>query len=62
MSLIRDFNLFPTPEKLLNLERKYGDSLSHEDLHGLPAKKKRRTQDDTASVGFDETIQSTMFS
>lgn len=50
MSLVRDFNLFPIPERLLNLERKYGDSLSHEDLYGLPQKpKKRRVQaaDDT---------------
>jgi hypothetical protein len=36
MSLVRDFNLFPIVEKLLNLERKYGDSLSHEDLYGFP--------------------------
>ena len=42
MSLVRDFNLFPIPERLLNLERKYGDSLSHEDLYGMPQKPKKR--------------------
>jgi hypothetical protein len=34
-SLVRDFNLFPITENLLTLERKYGDSLSYEDLNGL---------------------------
>lgn len=42
ISLVRDFNLFPLTERLLNLERKYGDSLSHEDLYGVVAKPKRR--------------------
>lgn len=58
MSLVRDFNLFPMPDKLLNLERKYGDSLSYEDLYGLKSKPKRkRLPDETLSVNFaDETI------
>jgi len=34
-SLVRDFNLFPITENLLTLERKYGDSLNYEDLHGF---------------------------
>lgn len=38
LSLVRDFNLFPITEKLLTLERKYGDSLNHEDMHGAPGK------------------------
>jgi hypothetical protein len=42
MTLVRDFDLFPVVERLLNLERKYGDSLSFEDLNGSPPKKKRR--------------------
>lgn len=47
MALVRDFDLFPLPDRLLNLERKYGDALSHEDLYGAPAKpKKRRVQED----------------
>lgn len=36
MTLVRDFDLFPMPERLLNLERKYGDALSYEDLNGVP--------------------------
>jgi hypothetical protein len=55
MSLVRDFNLFPQTDRLLNLERKYGDSLNHEDLYGVPQPKRRRNADDTHSVGFDET-------
>lgn len=34
-SLVRDFNLFPIPEHLLTLERKYGDSLTFEDINGF---------------------------
>ena len=34
-SLVRDFNLFPNTTNLLTLERKYGDSLNHEDLYGF---------------------------
>lgn len=53
MAIVRDFNLFPTTDRLLNLERKYGDSLSHEDLYGVPAKpKRRRINDETMSVAF----------
>lgn len=57
MTLVRDFNLFPLPDRLLNLERKYGDSLSHEDLYGVPQPPKRRRQnDETLSVTFaDDT-------
>ena len=50
MSLVRDFNLFPIPERLLNLERKYGDSLSHEDLYGVHSKPKRKRVADDASI------------
>lgn len=56
MTLVRDFDLFPTPERLLNLERKYGDSLSHEDLYGITAKSKKRRQLEEASAGvFDHS-------
>lgn len=57
MHLVRNFNLFPVTERLLNLERKYGDAISHEDLYGVPQKPKRkRGNDDSHSVvGFDET-------
>lgn len=50
LSLIRDFNLFPDTEKLLTLERKYGDSLNMEDLTGKPGKpKKKRAGEETVS-------------
>ena len=48
--MIRDFNLFPETEKLLTLERKYGDSLNFEDLHGRPGKPKKKKTHDDASV------------
>ena len=35
IQLVRDFNLFPGTDKLVTLERKYGDSLNHEDLMGV---------------------------
>lgn len=59
MTLVRDFNLFPLVERLLNLERKYGDSLSYEDLYGVKNKPKRkRVGDETLSVNFaDDTIE-----
>jgi hypothetical protein len=50
LSLIRDFNLFPLTEKLLTLERKYGDSLNTEDLHGKPGKPKKKKIHDEQSV------------
>jgi hypothetical protein len=40
--LVRDFNLFPVTERLLNLERKYGDSLSYEDLYARANKPRRK--------------------
>lgn len=41
-NLVRDFNLYPSAENLLTLERKYGDSLSLYDLTGQKSKKSRR--------------------
>lgn len=41
-SLVRDFNLFPCLDNLLIFERKYGDALSYEDIHGYKLPKKRR--------------------
>jgi len=41
-SLVRDFNLYPTAENLMTLERKYGDSLSMYDLTGQKPKKQRK--------------------
>ena len=45
LSLIRDFNLFPETDKLLTLERKYGDSLNYEDLTGEQKKKKKKVDE-----------------
>lgn len=49
MNLVRNFNLFPSTVNLLNLERKYGDSLNHDDLYGVPQPKKKKK-----AVGFEE--------
>ncbi len=53
---VRDFNLFPTTERLLNLERKYGDSLSHYDLYGIKAKPKRRRIMDGDETAMTMTV------
>jgi len=45
LSLVRDFNLFPETDKLLTLERKYGDSLNYEDLTGEQKKKKKKVDE-----------------
>jgi hypothetical protein len=50
LSLIRDFNLFPETDKLLTLERKYGDSLNFEDLSGRPGKPKKKKVPDEVSL------------
>lgn len=50
MSMVRDFNLFPETQNLLILERKYGDSLSFEDLHGYRLKKNRRCTTSSITV------------
>ena len=57
MHLVRNFNLFPQTERLLNLERKYGDAISYEDLHGVPQKprRKRGNDDSHSMVGIEET-------
>jgi hypothetical protein len=47
--LVRDFNLFPETDKLLTLERKYGDSLSFEDINGKPGKSKKKKQGDESN-------------
>jgi hypothetical protein len=46
-TLVRDFDLYPSAENLLTLERKYGDSLSLYDLTGQKPKKARKRQGDT---------------
>ena len=49
-SLVRDFNLFPIPERLLILERKYGDALSFEDISGIRMRKRRRNRDTAVTI------------
>lgn len=39
--MVRDFNLYPSAEKLLILERKYGDSISLFDLNGQKPKRRK---------------------
>jgi hypothetical protein len=51
LQLIRDFNLFPETDKLLTLERKYGDSLNHEDLFGVVKPKKKKMAPDGTLTG-----------
>jgi hypothetical protein len=49
--------LFPDTEKLLTLERKYGDSLNYEDLNGKPgkARKKKEARDMNATQKSEAT-------
>jgi hypothetical protein len=56
MSLIRDFNLFPETDGILLLERKYGDSLNHEDLYGIPKKPKKKKVAEDASQGTSSVV------
>ena len=44
LHLVRDFNLFPSITSLITLERKYGEGLSYEDLHGVRQKRKRKVK------------------
>ena len=54
---MRDFNLFPIPQNLLTLERKYGDSLNFEDINGFRQKKRKRTRERESTIddGMTET-------
>eukprot|EP00353_Schmidingerella_taraikaensis_P000553 CAMPEP_0185598048 /NCGR_PEP_ID=MMETSP0434-20130131/81753_1 /TAXON_ID=626734 ORGANISM="Favella taraikaensis, Strain Fe Narragansett Bay" /NCGR_SAMPLE_ID=MMETSP0434 /ASSEMBLY_ACC=CAM_ASM_000379 /LENGTH=155 /DNA_ID=CAMNT_0028226933 /DNA_START=1065 /DNA_END=1532 /DNA_ORIENTATION=- len=52
-ALVRDFNLFPVPERLLILERKYGDALSFEDISGIRLRKRRRNRDANVTATTD---------
>ena len=40
--LLRNFNIYPAVDSILNLERKYGDAINKEDLFGFKEKKKRK--------------------
>ena len=43
-NLVRDFDLFPEMNRLLLMERKYGDQITYEDINGAKKKKKRRNR------------------
>lgn len=43
--------MFPETEKLLTLERKYGDSLNYEDLFGVVKPKKKKVAPDGTVTG-----------
>ena len=60
LSLIRDFNLFPETEKLLTLERKYGDSLNTEDMTGKPGKKKKKDPNASAENVSQTQVSGTL--
>ena len=49
-TLVRDFDLYPSAENLLTLERKYGDSLTLFDLTGQKPKKARKRQHGTGAT------------
>lgn len=59
LSLVRDFNLFPNLETLLTLERKYGDSLNYEDMHGKPGKQRKKiavgAENNTMSMASEQS-------
>lgn len=52
---MRDFNLFPTVDRLLTLERKYGDAINKEDLLGFKEKKKKKRRAQGASIEDNAT-------
>jgi hypothetical protein len=63
---LKDYSLFPASDLLLSLERKYGDSLSHKDLYGIPAKAKRKKkpireeEEMTATLMLSKTQEESM--
>ena len=50
--------MFPETEKLLTLERKYGDSLNYEDLNGKPGKA-RKKKDPNADMNATQKTEGT---
>lgn len=42
IKFLKDYSLFPDPDLLLSVGRKYGDALSHKDLYGVNQKPKRK--------------------
>jgi hypothetical protein len=44
LSIVRDFDLFPDTKNLLNFERKYGDSITYEDINGVKKRRRKRAK------------------
>lgn len=61
IKFLKDYSLFPACDRLLSLERKYGDSLSHKDLYGVnpPKAKKRRKPQVPQDDKFENSLQLT---
>jgi hypothetical protein len=51
VNLVVNFDLFPQYDTLMIFERKYGDSISYYDQHGVQKKKRRRRK---ARAGSDD--------
>ena len=58
-TLVRDFNLYPSAENLITLERKYGDSISLYDLNGTKQKKHRKHRGETTATATDIRTETT---
>jgi hypothetical protein len=59
---VEALNLFPNPEHLISLERKYGEALSEEDVTGRevpPIKMVKRTVNKKANVDLSSDINTT---
>ena len=54
---LKDYSLFPLSDRLLALERKYGNSLNYKDLYGVPHPKTKKKEQKDAS--FDATMMLT---
>lgn len=53
-SMVRDFDVFPSFDNLVTLERKYGDGINFEDMNGFRKKKaKKSTHQPTSNAASD---------
>lgn len=53
INLVANFDLFPSYGNLMVFERKYGDSISYYDQHGVQKKKKKKRVGSKSSQGAD---------
>lgn len=54
--LVRDFDLFPEYKYLITFDRKYGDTVTYEDMHGIKKKKKKRAKKTVDGVPDSVTV------